>query len=354
MNPSVITTLNDPRLIAIREKHIERLTRLYDGEELDTPFVYGGYAAKAEADPFAEPEKWADEALTDLAEHAELAADEKVFRPLTAYHWFYGVHFTDRVFGAPVRSNNGQWWSDGVSNEIGELPVPDLETNETWKMIQRHTLALVNAGVKLPFYTPQVLGEPWNQLFNLYHDEALYGFYDDPDGMKRDLGVMTDTLVQMHEWFLKTIPADQFQPILPEARFQPRGCGQMCGCATHLISHDIYEEFIREHDERIAALYPRGVMLHLCGGHTQHLPSWREMPGIRAFQLNDRAMDDLEAFYKQTRKDQFIHHWPTKEITITRGLELTEGGKRSAITTWELELRAKRPLDLEEAIKLGY
>ena len=246
MNQAIIRTLNDPQLLAVREKHIERLTRIYDGEQPDSPFVYAGYAAKATADPTTEPEKWVEESLTDLYEHAELAADEQVFRPLCAYHWFYGVHFTDKVFGAHVRANGDQWWSDGVENEIGELPAPDLEKNETWKMVQRFTLAQVDAGVKLPIYTTQVLGEPWNQFFNIYHDRALYGFYDDPDGMKRDLAIVTDTLVEMHKWFLKTIPADQFQPVLPEARFQPRGCGQMCGCATHLISHDIYEEFIRE------------------------------------------------------------------------------------------------------------
>lgn len=354
MNQHIIHTLNDPQLLAVREYHLDRLKRIYAGETLESPFVLSGYAGIGRADPMTDPEKWVDSCLNDLYEHAELAADKQIFRPLCSQGWLYGVHFTDKVFGSPVQPHGQLWWSPGVENEIGELPVPDLENNETWKQAQRITLAQLDAGVKLPYYTTQVLGEPWNQFFNLYRDRALYGFYDDPEGMKRDLAIVTDTLVEMHKWFLKTIPADQYQPINPMSRFQPWGCGQMCGCATHLISHDIYEEFIRPQDERIAALFPRGAMLHLCGNHMQHLPSWREMPGVCAYQLNDRAMDDLPAYYQNGRKDQVLYLYPTKNVPVPKALEMTEGGKRSVICLWELDLRAGRFLTLDEAMGTEY
>ena len=123
----------------------------------------------------------------------------------------------------------------------------------------------------------------------------------------------------------------------------------MCGCATHLISHDLYEEFVRPQDERVAALFPRGAMLHLCGSHAQHLPSWSGMEGICAFQLNDRAMDDLAAFYQESRGDQMLYLLPTKRVTAARALELTEGGRRSVICIAELERRAGRLLTFAEA-----
>ena len=123
----------------------------------------------------------------------------------------------------------------------------------------------------------------------------------------------------------------------------------MCGCATHLISNDIYEEFVRPQDERVAALFSRGVMLHLCGSHARHIKSWREMPGICAYQLNDRAMEDLGAFYQNTRDDQILYLLPTKNVPVPRIMELTEGGNRSVISIYELENRAKRFLRFEEA-----
>ena len=262
--------------------------------------------------------------LADLAEHAELLLDRKVFRPLCAENWLYGVHFMDRVFGAEVRCRDGLFWSFGVENEIGELPVPDLEHDPTWSAARRLALALVGFGAKVPFISTQVLGEPWNQTFNLYKERALVGFFDDPEGMQRDLNVVTDTLMEMHRWFLAHIPADQFQPILPEGRCQPRGYGQMCGCSTHLISNSIYEEFVRDKDERILSLYPRGGMLHL---------SWNEMP-IRAMQVNDTAADELEQYLSGTRPDVILYFNPTSAISGDDALRMAGGGKRLIVVEW--------------------
>ena len=331
MNQSVINTLNDPQLLETRKYHIGRIKKLFDGNPDETPFRLAGYNGWGRSDPEKDPEKWVEESLTNLYEHAELAADREVFRPLVSEYWFWGVHFTDKVFGAFVRPKSGLWWSPGLENEIGELPVPDLETNEAWKTAQRLTLAQVASGVKLPFFTTQVLGEPWNQFYNIYKNKSLFGFYDNPEGMRRDLEIVTDTLVEIHKWFLKTIPADVFQPICAAGRFQPYGHGQMCGCSTHLISGEIYDEFIRPMDERIAAVYPNGLMLHLCGSHTQHIKTWKDMRCIRAFQLNDRAMDDLGAFYGDTRPDQILYLSPTHNIPYEKVMEITGGGKRSVI-----------------------
>ena len=331
MNQSVINTLNDPQLLDVCSYHVKRLERMFAGDRTDGPFLLSGYGGHGKADPEKEPEKWVEECLENLYEHADLAADRKVFRPLVSEYWFWGVHFTDMVFGAKVRSRSGLWWSPGVENELGELPVPDLETNEFWKTAQRLTLAQVSYGVTLPFFTTQVLGEPWNQFYNIYKDRALTGFYDDPEGMKRDLDIVTDTLVEMHKWFLSVIPAKNYQPICAGGRFQPYGHGQMCGCSTHLISGQLYEEFIRPLDERVASLFPKGVMLHLCGNHVQHIPAWRKMPGICAFQLNDRAIDDLSEFYNRTRPEQLLYLNPSQNMPISKILEITDNGQKSVI-----------------------
>lgn len=334
MTQEVINTLNSSELIAAREYHMDRLTRLFNGEELDRPFFLSGIGGWSGVDATKDPEKWVDEALTNLSTQAERLLDKNVFRPLGIEYWIYGVHFTDALFGAELTVESGLWWTPGVSNEIGELPVPDLEHNEVWKMAQRLTLAMVDSGVKVPFFTTQVLGEPWNQTFNIYRDRAMMAFYDNPEGMHRDIDVVTDTLVEMHKWYNSVIPKDQFQPICFGGRCQPRGYGQMCGCSTHLISNEIYEEFFRHEDQRILDLYPNGGMFHLCGHHLQHIPSWKEMPKVRAFQTNDLATDLVfPEFFENTRKDQILYFNITKDFDEKRILDLTDGGKRCVIVS---------------------
>ncbi len=335
MTQDVIHILNDPDLIKAREYHMDRLERLYRGETLESPFYLRGIIGESNADAYKEPEKWVEESLTNLSEHAEEILDRKVFHPLGLEKWLYGVHFTDRVFGSELYSDGELFWKNGLKNKIGELPVPDLCHNETWKMAQELTLAMVNSGVKLPFFTTQVLGEPWNQLFNLYKEEALVAFYENPDGLRRDLSVVTDTLVQMHEWYLKTIPEEQFQNVCMAVRCQPRGYGQMCGCSTHLISGELYKEFIEEFDDRIFSVYKKGGMYHLCGNHTQHLPYWSKDPLVKAFQVNGPATDQLKTYYEKGRKDQILYVYfneeTTREVTEEKALEITEGGKRCVL-----------------------
>jgi len=332
MNHETLSILNSRELIDVREYHMDRLTRLFNGEVFDEPFFLSGYGGWGQSDPTKEPEKWTDEALTNLAHtienNYEKILAKKTFYPLTVSSSIYGVHFTDRLFGANISFESDLWWSSGVDNKIGELPVPDLEHNETWKQAQNLVLAFVDSGVKLPFTETTVLGEPWNQTINLYKEDGLMAFYDNPKAIKRDLTVVADTLVEMHKWFIKTIPAEQFQPICSCGRCQPRGFGQMCGCSTHLISNEIYEEFVREEDEKILNLYPNGCMYHLCGHHTQHIPSWMNMPKVRAFQTNDLATDLFPEFYKSSRPDQIFYINFTEKVDMKKVYEISDGGKR--------------------------
>ena len=39
-------------------------------------------------------------------------------------------------------------------------------------------------------------------------------------------------------------------------------------------------------------------MIHLCGKHTQHIPTWKRMTSLTAVQVNDRAAEDLEIFLR--------------------------------------------------------
>jgi hypothetical protein len=129
----------------------------------------------------------------------------------------------------------------------------------------------------------------------------------------------------MYKRFIKIIPENQFQPICAIGRCQPRGYGQIDGCATQLISAEIYNEFILPFDNQLLSMFPNGGMIHLCGSHTQHLKTWKEMRLLKAIQINDRATEDFEAYLEGLRNDQIIYLCPTETITTEKAMNITKG-----------------------------
>ena len=135
---------------------------------------------------------------------------------------------------------------------------------------------------------------------------------------------------QMHLWFLANIPEEQFTTVIGQSRTMPRGYGQICGCTSQLISGDTYREMVAPLDKGLLGLYKNGGMIHLCGSHTQHIPTWREMKELRVVQINDRACEDLEKYFLGLRDDQIIYYRPCEKMPTEKALEIT-GGKRLVI-----------------------
>jgi len=317
--------LNASELIAARQKHIERLERVYAGEAAEPPFVLNGILAAAEADPYTEPERWVDECLDFLAEHADALPDNQVFSPLVVEFGPYGVHFIDKIFGAHVYESDGNWWNDPLETPIGELVAPNLEADETWQPAQRAATAFVAAGLRSPFFGLPTLSSALNIAINLYGEAFLAAMLAEPDAARRDLRTINDLLCELHQWYRDTIPAEQLQPVVAAWRTQPAGYGQLCGCSNQLLSPDQYAEFIAPLDDALLSVYPNGGMMHLCGAHTQHIPTWRQMRSLRAVQLNDRAADDFATYYRELRDDQVIYLNPTSTMTAKDALDIAAG-----------------------------
>ena len=127
-------------------------------------------------------------------------------------------------------------------------------------------------------------------------------------------------------------------------RTQPPGFGQLCGCTTQLLSPRHYREFVAPFDAELLGGYPHGGMIHLCGRHTQHIPTWREMKELRSLQLNDRAADDLAHYWSGLREDQILYVNPTATTSLERIMQIT-GGKRVVIVAdvKDLSVVRKRP-----------
>jgi hypothetical protein len=333
MRDVIRTRLNDPTLLAAREAHMARLRALFAGRPADNLFVLrgiNGAAAGGSAAMYTDPEDWTAAALADLAERADALPDPRVFRPLVVNPGPYGVHFIDRIFGAEVFELDGEagnWQAHTLSTPVGALRHPDLETDATWALARRLARAFLDADVRVPLFGVPTLSSPLNIALNLYGGEFMLALLAEPEAARHDLRVITDVIAALHRWYLQHVPLDRLQMIEARGRAQPPGYGQICGCSTQLVSPGQYDAFMAGPDEGILALYPHGGMIHLCGAHAQHIPTWRAMPALRAVQLNDRAAEDLALYHRGLRADQMLYVNPCDEMPAEEIVSIT-GGRR--------------------------
>ena len=277
---------------------------------------------------YAQPERWIEESLENMA-LAPRCADNR-FAPVIISNNFYGVHFIDRIFGARVYYKAGQWNADYLKTPVGELRMPDLETDETWALARRAAMAFVEADVALPLFGTPILSSALNILINLYGQNGLIAMLEDEDAARHDLETINALIRALPAWYREHIPLSQLQGTVTSTRTQPPGSGQLCGCTCQLLSGPLYREFIMPLDDALLGDYPHGGMIHLCGAHAQHIPAFREMRHLRALQLNDRACADLEAYLTGLREDQVLYYCPCPEMPLEKALALA-GGRRLVV-----------------------
>jgi hypothetical protein len=332
MKPHTPTVLRDPRLAQARAQWFDRLRGLFAGQRQKTTFVLHGIQRYTE-DAGLDEEQWLDEALEALAEEAARSLDERVFRPLSVNYNPRGVHFSDHLFGADVFLLDGESWQvHPLDAPVGSLQTPNLEQHPAWQRMQGFAQAFLERDVPAVLSGLPTIASVLNVAVNLYGDRILETMLSDPEAAHHDLRTIGDVLCALHRWYLGTVPVEQLQCILPNGRCQPPGYGQLCGCTTQLISGEMYREFVAPLDDELLSLYPGGGMIHLCGTHTQHIPTWNEMTSLRALQLNDRAAEHLETYFRELRDDVVFYVNPCEGMPVERIVAIT-GGQRVVLVS---------------------
>lgn len=325
MKPSTQSILCDPELIDVRNAHFRRLQALFSGKQPEHPFFLQGIGGDADSDPYTQPERWVDETLDSLAEKAQQARCTDVFRPLCLEFGAYNVHFTDRIFGARVQETNGRWWTDCIRTEIGQLSVPDLETDETWGLARSLATAFVSREVTVPVFGMPVIAGALTVAVSIYGSRFLSAMLTDPAAAEHDLKIINSVTRQLYQWYHDHVPAQQLQQVGSASRCMPPGHVSVYACTSHLISAQLYRDSVAPLDEEILSTSASGGLIHLCGEHCQHIGTWREMKSLRAVQLNDRASEDLERYFTGLRNDQVIYLHPTDTMTVQQALKITKG-----------------------------
>jgi hypothetical protein len=301
--------LIDPKFVAARQAWERRLA-----DPDDWPIYLRGTVGSGSSDMYRDPQRRMAQALAQLADRVQQLQDGSVFRPPCVNAGLHGVHFIDKLFGADVYELDGQpdnWQTRYLDTPVGSLQPPDLAGHPTWRAAQAFAQAFVDSGVTVPVFMLPTIASALNVGLNLYGQHLLLTMLTDPPAARRDLQTINDVLIEVHDWYRANIPFDQLHQVACGGRYQPPGCGQVCGCSTQLLSPEQYAGHIAELDDAVLARYPNGGMIHLCGTHTQHIPVWRDMTSLTAVQLNDRAAEDLETYLRDMPdKVYYVHPCP--------------------------------------------
>ncbi len=277
-----------------------------------------------------DPAAWLADVLADLAGGAAEAADPVNFRPLAIELDALGVHFIDAILGARAYFHEGQAWNDPLDCDLADLQPPDVAASPVmrgWLRLAAHVIAATGGRLMV---TAPVLSSPINIAMNLFGQRILEAMIERSAAADHALGVIADTIIAATQAVLAAVAPQLLRCAVAQNRYAPAGFGYVDGCATQMISAEHYRRFLAPLDAAILGQYPCGGMMHLCGAHSQHIDAWREMKPLRSVQINDRAADDFELYYRGLRQDQILYVSPTREMTLDRILALS-GGRRVVI-----------------------
>ncbi|MEI6521059.1 MAG: hypothetical protein WCO98_13615 [bacterium] len=319
-------------LQAIQAKHVNNLTRLYTGEKLLTAYsivgTYAGYYSDCNDDMLA---AWCAADLPVVIEGIlRDGIDPVSFHPLVIEFNPLGVHYVDALFGAKVYRSDGQIWSELLPGGLADLQPIDINTAPIVQWTLKSIEKLLMEVPEQIHITCPIFSSPLNVAINLFGEGALMDLLEPDPTVLRGLDIITDSISGLHKLIMTSFPGNRVRFYCSSNRYAPDGIGHICGCSTQLLGQETYRNYFAPLDSRVLSTYPHGGTIHLCGHHAQHIPTWRNMPELRAVQLNDAATDEFPLYFNGLRTDQIIYLCPTEEMTIERILAIS-GGQRVVI-----------------------
>lgn len=305
---------------AAQATHRERINRLFAGEAVEQMIAiagdFHGYYGAADDNQLT---TWVRNELPGVvAAQREVADDPVNFRPLLVEFVPFGVHYVDALFGARIFHFEDQWWSELLPGTLADLTPIDVAAAPLFRWTLTALESILAAlppdhAVTFPIYS-----SPLNVAINLFGEAVLMELYDPTPATMAGLDVLTTAIIDLHRLTNTHFSSPRVRFYCSCSRYAPDDVGHICGCSTQLLGPETYARTLAPRDAALLASYPSGGTLHLCGHHTQHLPTWRAMPSLRAVQLNDAAADELPLYLRGLRDDQLIYIGPTAEMPVAR------------------------------------
>ena len=322
------TSFIDAETLAVQREHRLRLEMLCRGDQPETVPAFSAVAPRMPLSGPFKADAWLAGALADLRKNAAAFRDRVTYRPFALSLARYDLHFPAAVAGCPTQQESGQVWCTPLwklGMKIAEFRAPDLDANQQFQeMLDLLRFVVEATEGRVPVEIPYV-SEPLILAVELFGEDFLVLLALDPELADQFVDKLSAFILDMRCRFCEAVPGAPLMPHGSCHRAMPEGYNMLYECTTQLVSGDAYERHFLQRDRALMRCAARGAGIHLCGRHTQHCDAWREAPELKMIQLNHRATEDLETYWRNLRPDQYIMLNPCEQMTVEDALRLTGG-----------------------------
>lgn len=172
-----------------------------------------------------------------------------------------------------------------VLNDIGDvykMKKPSLDAGMYEKVKEFTDTFLENMPYGLQIQPPD-LQSPFNCAHLIRGNDILLDFYDDPDAVCYLLDLITDYMIDLVPYLKKMINSDDEWFLDYGALW--KGGARISNCTMHLISPDMYREFVLQRDMRLFEGIGGG-RIHYCGSYKEVIDEFAKIPGLNGLDFN--------------------------------------------------------------------
>lgn len=149
----------------------------------------------------------------------------------------------------------------------------------------------------VPVYHPDTQG-PLDICELLLGSDYFYLIYDDPDGLKALLELVTKTYIAFHNAWFSLIPKTPERSV-HWANVMHRGNILLRDDSAMNLSPEAYEEFALPYDRALLEYFDGGG-IHFCGRGDHYIEKLATIPKLYAVNLSQPELNDMEKIYRNT------------------------------------------------------
>lgn len=292
MDYSKITHFSDGELERFQDIY-KRYMKMYLEPENSMPMFVINTPVKSHVweEKLADPEVMFTDDLKAIRAHADVG-DDRV--PTTRVS--FGTAQIAAAFGCEmfIPPNNLPCAKTHVLHDIHDarkLQFPHKDAGWFKKLYDFSDFFMDNLPEGVELQLPDIQG-PFNNAHLIRGNDILFDFYDYPDELEYLLDFITDYLI------------DLVKKLTPYTTNRDgwffdwgslwKGSGRISNCTVHLISPDMYKDFILKRDIRFLEGIGSG-RIHYCGSYPKVIESFINLPPVTGFDYDDslHKLDDV-------------------------------------------------------------
>lgn len=280
------------KITAFDDRELERFQEVYNGYKvmrldpgsskpmfvINTPFDQHCWE-----DKLRDPAIMLEDDLRVIKRHSEIGDDR-----VPAARVSFGTAQVAAAFGCEmfIPPNNLPCAKDHVLNDIDmvhNLKKPDRNAGWLGKLREFSHFYFENLPEGVEIQLPDIQG-PFNNAHLIRGNDILFDFYDNPKELGILLDFITDYLIDLVDDLSKlTTNRDGW---FFDWGSLWEGSGRISNCTVHLISPQMYRDFVLKRDIRFLESIGKG-RIHYCGSYPEVIESFINIPAVTGFDYDD-------------------------------------------------------------------